>query len=91
MFKIASTAFRPVPHPFLPLSITYRYLMTNSYYQPVEMNECDSSPCAFGTCYDSFNQYYCDCDPGYTGVNCETGKLYLKFCHNRYTSLNNYK
>ncbi|XP_072032704.1 uncharacterized protein [Amphiura filiformis] len=37
-----------------------------------DVNECDSSPCVNGICYDSDNQYYCDCDPGYMGVNCDT-------------------
>ncbi|KAI8515727.1 hypothetical protein Bbelb_065400 [Branchiostoma belcheri] len=38
------------------------------------INECESSPCRNGgTCRNLVNQYRCNCVPGWTGVNCETG------------------
>ena len=41
----------------------------------LEINECESDPClSSGTCVDELNQYTCNCVPGYTGINCETGK-----------------
>ena len=39
-----------------------------------DKNECSPDPCLNGaTCVDGVNQYTCNCVPGYTGTNCETG------------------
>ena len=39
-----------------------------------DINECRSAPCQNGgTCRDLVNAYRCDCRPGYTGGNCQTG------------------
>ena len=44
----------------------------------IDIDECDSSPCQNGgTCNDYINFYNCSCQPGYDGVNCETGKVAL--------------
>ncbi|XP_072013215.1 uncharacterized protein [Amphiura filiformis] len=38
-----------------------------------DINECASSPCQNGACYDDgVNGYTCTCNNGYTGTNCET-------------------
>uniref|UniRef100_A0A3P8WML0 Protein crumbs homolog 1-like n=1 Tax=Cynoglossus semilaevis TaxID=244447 RepID=A0A3P8WML0_CYNSE len=37
----------------------------------MEVNECASSPCAYGTCEDLLADYQCHCLPGYTGKNCQ--------------------
>lgn len=35
-------------------------------------NECASGPCQHGgTCTDRFNEYSCQCAPGWEGDNCE--------------------
>ena len=38
-----------------------------------DINECEPNPCQHGTCTDLENDYECECDPGFTGANCETG------------------
>ena len=41
-----------------------------------ESMECASNPCLNGaTCEEGFKQFVCECAPGYTGVQCETGIL----------------
>ena len=48
----------------------------------VEINECDSSPCANGgTCDNTVNGYECECVARFRGTNCETGiKAQLRDC-----------
>ena len=40
----------------------------------LDINECSSNPCLNGVCIDAINGHKCRCNPGYTGVLCETGK-----------------
>ena len=41
-----------------------------------DIDDCSSSPCVNGgTCNDNVNHYICMCTSGYSGINCETGKL----------------
>ena len=36
--------------------------------------ECEGQLCSsHGSCMDNVNSYSCNCDPGYTGTDCETG------------------
>ena len=39
-----------------------------------EINECDSSPCAYGVCTDQLNFFDCTCDAGWMGSHCGQGK-----------------
>ena len=39
-----------------------------------DIDECSSSPCQNGgSCYDQVNGYFCTCQQGYNGNECETG------------------
>lgn len=38
-----------------------------------DINECQSSPCVNGNCTNHVNNYTCECQPGFTGVNCDKG------------------
>jgi Notch-like protein len=42
----------------------------------LDIDDCENQSCMHdGTCIDKVNNYTCQCIPGYTGVNCETGKV----------------
>ena len=41
-----------------------------------EPNYCESDPCQYGaTCERGVGTYTCQCEAGFTGHNCETGKF----------------
>ena len=40
----------------------------------LEINECESNPCVYGTCSDYLLYYECTCFAGYSGDTCETGQ-----------------
>ena len=43
----------------------------------LDILSCASSPCIRGQCTNVNNGYTCKCPQGYTGTNCESGKLRL--------------
>ena len=44
----------------------------------LDVDECVLNPCKNGaSCKDKVNGYKCQCKAGYSGTNCETGKLIL--------------
>ena len=57
----------------------HTYCIINLYFLfvvPLDINECQSSPCRNGgTCVDRVNGYECTCAPGYGDTRCETSKL----------------
>ncbi|XP_063951673.1 fibropellin-1-like [Lytechinus pictus] len=48
-----------------------------------DIDECESSPCANGTCVDEVDGYTCDCTPGWTGKLCaQKDECYSDPCQN---------
>ena len=48
--------------------------MCHQFCSLKDINECSSGPCENGgTCTDEVCGYICDCEPGYTGTECQTG------------------
>ncbi|XP_065060448.1 neurogenic locus notch homolog protein 1-like [Rhopilema esculentum] len=39
---------------------------------PLDKNDCEKNPCQNGKCVDEHASYFCICDPGFTGRNCES-------------------
>ena len=43
----------------------------------VDIDDCSDTPCAHGgECIDGVDEYSCNCVPGYTGNDCDVGKIY---------------
>ena len=52
----------------------------NVYVFYKDIDECESGPCNNGgQCQDGVASYQCICSVGYTGVECETGKILTMF------------
>lgn len=49
------------------------------FFNALEINECQSSPCAHGLCKDKVNSYVCECTFGYIGFNCDICKYTYEF------------
>ena len=43
----------------------------------IDIDDCASNPCKNdGECVDKVNDFECQCKPGFTGKDCNEGKLY---------------
>ena len=48
----------------------------------LDIDECESCPCQnCGTCMDEVNGFMCECEDGFTGLECETGNKYASVIH----------
>lgn len=60
---------------FSYLSSLLSQIYFTNIFEISDLDECFSSPCVHGVCTNQLYSYTCDCQPGYTGTNCETGKM----------------
>ena len=51
------------------------FLISDIYAPVIEVDECESSPCLHGNCTNGKNGFTCECQDGFTGSSCETGKI----------------
>ena len=50
--------------------------VVNQFYCIHLVTRCNSNPCRNGgSCVPELTSYFCICDAGYTGTNCENGEL----------------
>ena len=59
---------------FINNVLYFYYYPSDHNYCILDINECGSNPCVYGTCTDAVSSYTCVCDEGYTGVYCETSE-----------------
>ena len=56
----------------LPYDVSLYLKQVNCCF--TDIDECASAPCQNGgTCIDQVNGYLCQCAPGYTDLQCQTG------------------
>lgn len=80
---VRGTTFQP---PALPTSWSPCGVRTpeNAAALLADIDECQSSPCAYGaTCVDEINGYRCSCPPGRSGPRCQEGRLAVTVSRSR--------
>ena len=54
-------------------------------YYILDIDDCVGQTCSsMGTCTDLVDDYKCECNPGFTGKDCETSNYFLQNCHTIY-------
>lgn len=63
----------------------------NELYLSIDVNECLYNPCQHNSpCSNTPGSYRCDCSPGWTGQNCDSGMCvhdhYVKWVKNEFST-----
>ena len=55
----------------------FPFQIYRTLFSLTDIDECASTPCQNGgSCTDGVNSYTCACKPGFSGLQCETSKLF---------------
>lgn len=61
---------------YIGYNVKHSRYNTVQIFMTTDTDECVSAPCQNGgTCVDQVNSYRCQCEAGYTGPECLTGKV----------------
>lgn len=71
MIILSNTSFTQVLYLFAPQKCG----RIRHFVVIADNNECISNPCVHGECTDKVDGYVCDCQLGFTGINCQSSQF----------------
>ena len=78
LISIYITLGKPISRKFyVKVLISNKNIYYNLFdcFTPANHSHCQPNPCVHGSCVEITGGYSCTCNSGYTGKNCDTGKV----------------